>query len=136
MKDFDWKNMVDVNKFTESDFWKKLKKYATKIGIEAVRKLLQLFYVMQKEEVPTKTKFTIVAALAYFILPIDLIPDFLPGGFTDDFAAIATALAIVASYIDDEVNWKADEKIREIFGDEAFEEMRDNNVVENEGDEE
>ena len=45
-------------------------------------------------------KATLVGALAYFVLPIDAIPDVLPVlGFTDDAAVLAAAIKLVASHI-------------------------------------
>lgn len=42
----------------------------------------------------------VASALGYFILPLDLIPDWiLGGGFTDDAAAIAAAIAAVSAHI-------------------------------------
>jgi uncharacterized membrane protein YkvA (DUF1232 family) len=42
----------------------------------------------------------LVGALAYFVLPIDAVPDMLPlFGYTDDAAVLATALRLVASHI-------------------------------------
>ena len=49
---------------------------------------------------PCGTSDVIVAAIAYFILPVDAIPDVLPViGFTDDAAVLATAIKLVASHI-------------------------------------
>jgi uncharacterized membrane protein YkvA (DUF1232 family) len=45
-------------------------------------------------------KATLVGALAYFVLPLDAIPDVLPViGFTDDAAVLATAIRLVANHI-------------------------------------
>ena len=45
-------------------------------------------------------KATLLGALAYFVLPLDAIPDVLPViGFTDDAAVLATAIKLVASHI-------------------------------------
>ena len=45
-------------------------------------------------------KATLVAAIAYFVLPVDAIPDVLPViGFTDDAAVLATAIKLVAGNI-------------------------------------
>lgn len=47
-----------------------------------------------------RVKFILLAALAYFIMPIDALPDVLPiVGFTDDAAVIAAAIASVRSAI-------------------------------------
>jgi uncharacterized membrane protein YkvA (DUF1232 family) len=48
-------------------------------------------------------KAVLFAALAYFVMPFDLIPDFVAGfGFTDDAAVLALALSLVAGNITDE----------------------------------
>jgi uncharacterized membrane protein YkvA (DUF1232 family) len=45
-------------------------------------------------------KAALLGALAYFVLPIDLIPDILPVlGYADDAAVLAAALRLVASHI-------------------------------------
>jgi uncharacterized membrane protein YkvA (DUF1232 family) len=49
---------------------------------------------------PLQVKATLGGAIAYFVLPIDAIPDFLPViGFTDDAAVLATAIKLVAGHI-------------------------------------
>jgi uncharacterized membrane protein YkvA (DUF1232 family) len=49
---------------------------------------------------PRRVRYTLIAALSYFLLPIDIIPDMLPLiGFTDDAAVIAAAIASVAGSI-------------------------------------
>ncbi|MGL4438953.1 MAG: YkvA family protein, partial [Bosea sp. (in: a-proteobacteria)] len=47
---------------------------------------------------PARIKMILISAVAYFVLPIDAIPDIIPlFGFSDDAAVIAAALAAVAS---------------------------------------
>nr|WP_318262399.1 DUF1232 domain-containing protein [Peribacillus simplex] len=41
--------------------------------------------------------------MGYFILPIDLIPDLVPGGYTEDFSGLFGALITVSMFIDEEV---------------------------------
>lgn len=63
-------------------------------------------------------------ALGYLILPIDLIPDFIPLlGFTDDAVAIAVALSVVNNYLDDEVNTQAKAKFDSIFGEGTYDSL-------------
>ena len=93
------------------ELFAKIKKVLIKAGLELTYKVLQLWYVLQKPEVPYPIKATIVGALMYFILPVDSIPDFLPGGFVDDMAAIAFALSMATLYVDEEVNEKARKKL-------------------------
>ncbi|MDN8540102.1 DUF1232 domain-containing protein [Erwinia sp. BC051422] len=59
---------------------------------------------------------TIYAALAYFVLPIDAVPDALPVvGFTDDPGVPAGALAAVSMYINEDVKNQATEKMADWF---------------------
>jgi uncharacterized membrane protein YkvA (DUF1232 family) len=49
---------------------------------------------------PFQVRATLVGALAYFVLPFDIIPDFVTGlGYTDDAAVLLAALKIVGSHI-------------------------------------
>ena len=74
--------------------WPKLRKVAAHIPFAA--DVVSLWYLARDPETPTSAKGLVMAALAYFILPFDAIPDVLPViGFTDDAAVIAAVLAIV-----------------------------------------
>jgi uncharacterized membrane protein YkvA (DUF1232 family) len=49
-----------------------------------------------------RVKGVLIAALAYFVMPVDIIPDFVAGlGFTDDAAVLATAIGLVGSHVTD-----------------------------------
>lgn len=104
--------------YSEDGLWSKIKKYAKKVGSTAIYATLLLYFVLQKEEVPAKNKAIIIGALGYFILPIDLIPDPIPGiGYTDDIGVLLIALWQVAMYIDADVKNKAKEKLKDWFGE-------------------
>ena len=80
------------------NFWRKLKRVAAYIPF--AEELLAVYYCAFDKETPLGVKATLVAAIAYFILPVDAIPDVLPViGFTDDAAVLATAIKLVASHI-------------------------------------
>jgi uncharacterized membrane protein YkvA (DUF1232 family) len=80
---------------------------------------LTLFYCLQDPDTPKWAKATIAGALGYFILPMDLIPDFLPGaGFTDDWGALFAAIGTVAAYIKNEHRLKAASQWGRLFGQE------------------
>ncbi|MBA5778580.1 DUF1232 domain-containing protein [Stappia sp. F7233] len=52
---------------------------------------------------PAKVRGTILAALAYFVLPLDAVPDFLIGiGFGDDATILMAAIALIRAHIRDE----------------------------------
>ena len=104
--------------YSESSFWDKLKHLAGKAGRQVAYPALLLHYVLISRDVPIKYKGIIIGALGYLILPIDLIPDFIPvTGYTDDLAALMTAVKMVSDCVDDEIERKAKEKVEELFGE-------------------
>ena len=71
----------------------------------------------QRPDVPRWAKLTIYAALAYFILPTDAIPDLLPAiGYADDLGALSAALLTVAAYVDEDVKQQARLRLQTWFG--------------------
>ncbi len=110
--------------YSEEGFWDKITSVIKKAGTEVIYKALQLFYATQNPGCPVAIKATIYAALGYFILPLDVIPDFIPGaGFTDDLLAIGAALAMAHLYIDDCVILRAKEKMCDLFGNGILKEL-------------
>lgn len=103
--------------YSESNFWDKLKKFAKVAGKEVIEKALFLYYAAKQPNTPLWAKTTIYGALAYFISPIDMLPDLTPLlGYTDDLSILAAALVTVASYITDEVKQQARDKMQTWFG--------------------
>ena len=75
-------------------FWPKIRKVASQVPFAA--DALSLWWCARDPTTPTAAKGMVMAALAYFVLPTDAIPDVLPVlGFTDDAAVIAALIAIV-----------------------------------------
>ena len=106
--------------YNDSSFLDKVTKYGKLIGINALYKAVQLWFVLQKPDVPASTKAVIMGALGYLIAPLDFLPDLMPVlGYTDDFAAITFALIKVQGYIDEEVERKSKNLLAKIFGEEA-----------------
>lgn len=104
--------------YDENEFWEKLKKFARKAGIKVTYMALLLFYVLKSPGTSTKDRAKILGALGYFILPIDLIPDFIPiAGYTDDLAALTWGIYCVIKSITPEVKEQAAAKLHEWFGD-------------------
>ena len=102
-----------ANHYDEMAFWRTLKKVGAKVAYPA----LLLFYVLKSPEVPWKVKMEIIGALGYLILPLDLIPDYLPVvGYTDDLAALMAVVRQVKAYITPEIKKAAEDKLRDWFG--------------------
>ncbi|MFT3939709.1 DUF1232 domain-containing protein [Rhodopseudomonas sp. P1] len=79
-------------------FWRKIKSVAVRLPF--VEDILAAYYCAFDRQTPRHVQIALLGAIAYFILPFDFLPDFLPVlGFTDDAAILATALRMVASNI-------------------------------------
>ncbi|NQE62066.1 YkvA family protein [Caulobacter sp. RHG1] len=79
-------------------FLPKIRKVAAKVPFAA--DALSVWWCARDPETPTAAKGMMLAALAYFVLPTDAIPDLLPViGFTDDAAVIAALVAILGKTI-------------------------------------
>ncbi len=104
--------------FSEDSYWSKLKNFAKQAGREVVEKSLILYYVGTDPTVPSWAKGIVAAALGYFIVPVDAIPDLAPFvGYADDLGAISMALAAIASCISKAHVEQAKLKTEEWLGD-------------------
>lgn len=117
-------NSKELEKYTgdysEDGFLQKIKKYGQAIGLELLYKVVQLWFVLQKPDVPATSKAAIMGALGYLIAPLDFIPDLTPVlGYSDDLVAATFALMKVQGYIDDDVKEKSKKLLAGIFGAEA-----------------
>jgi uncharacterized membrane protein YkvA (DUF1232 family) len=80
------------------DFWSKAKRVAARLPF--AEDLLAAYYCAFDYNTPFHVKAALVGALAYFVLPFDFIPDFLPLiGYADDAAVLMTALRLVAGHL-------------------------------------
>jgi uncharacterized membrane protein YkvA (DUF1232 family) len=79
-------------------FWSKLKRVVAKLPF--AEDLLAAYYCAFDKETPRHVQASLLGAVAYFIVPVDFMPDVMPMlGFTDDAAVLATAIRMVASHI-------------------------------------
>src|SRR5690606_17614547 len=94
--------------------WNKIKNSAGSAGREIVHQALLLFYAYPNA--PKKVQAVIASSLAYFILPLDAVPDPIPLlGFLDDATVLAGALGIVRMYVNEEVKAKANSAMERFF---------------------
>ena len=110
--------------YSESGFWKKLGKVAIVAGSRLIYCALLLYYVLKSPDVLIKDKAMIIGALGYFILRVDLIPDFIPiAGYADDMAALVACYNAVKDNVTPEIEQQAQEKLADWFGDIAIPEL-------------
>jgi uncharacterized membrane protein YkvA (DUF1232 family) len=107
---------MSEQQYDEASFWQKLKQYAVVAGREVVEMALKLYYCMQDADTPKWAKTVIAGSLLYFVVPVDAVPDMLPGGYVDDFGALSAAVMTVAAHIKDSHVEQAREKMAQWFG--------------------
>lgn len=102
--------------FDHDGFWQKIWVFAKRAGRPFIEICLLLYYTSRKEDLPLWAKLLIYSTLAYFISPIDAIPDVLPMGLSDDIAVLSAALASISAHIDDKTRVDVADKLRDLFG--------------------
>ena len=106
------KSLRDEARFG-ADFMGRLKRVAKRIPF--AEDLLAAWFCARDPATPRRVRMTLLAALGYFVLPIDAIPDIMPLlGFTDDAAVIAAAIAAVAGSITIEHRERAKQAMAEL----------------------
>lgn len=81
-------------------FWPTFRKAAARIPFSD--DLVASYYCAMDPKTPTTVRMTLLAALAYFVVPLDMVPDFIMGfGFGDDIAVLTAAIAAVRGNITD-----------------------------------
>ncbi len=96
-------------------FWPKIRALA--VHIPFAEDALAMFYAAFDRETSAKSKAFLLAALAYFVLPTDAIPDWLPViGYTDDAAVIAAALGVAGKSVKPRHREQAREQLAKIAG--------------------
>ena len=79
-------------------FWPKLRRTVGRIPF--TDDLLAAYYCATDRTTPGYVKAVLLAALAYFVVPTDLIPDFIAAfGYTDDASVLAGSIAMVRRHI-------------------------------------
>jgi len=85
---------ADQENKIQRGFWQTVKKAAGRIPF--MEDVVAGYYCMMDPQTSTRARGILLAALAYFVLPLDIVPDFIAGiGFTDDIAVLTAALAAV-----------------------------------------
>lgn len=102
--------------FSELSFMQKVGRVGELLGDTILMPVLKLYYILLEPSVPKQTKLYIMGALGYFILPIDLLPDFLPGllGFSDDLIVVGIILRQVRKYETPQIQAKAEHLLRKL----------------------
>ena len=90
--------LARAEKLVRSRFWPKLKQALARIPF--AEDAAASFYAATDPRTPARAKAVLLAALAYFITPIDAVPDFVAGlGFSDDLAVLLLAIRTMREHL-------------------------------------
>lgn len=96
-----WSGLQRDERRVRQGFWPKAKRIAATLPF--AHDLLSAYYCAFDRQTPAQAKAALIGALAYFVLPVDAVPDILPMlGYTDDALVLVAALRMVSSHIRDE----------------------------------
>lgn len=110
--------------YSEESLKNKLMKYAKKIGLNTTYYILLLYQLIVSDAVSFADKAIIIAALGYFITPLDVIPDIILGtGFIDDVSVLLLALRHVFNCITPEVKQLAKKQLARMFDYDSVEDL-------------
>jgi uncharacterized membrane protein YkvA (DUF1232 family) len=85
-------------KRVRDNFWRTARKAARHVPF--MEEVVAAYFAALDSRTPTRVRGTLLAALAYFVMPIDLVPDFIVGfGFTDDLAVLTAAVTAIQGHI-------------------------------------
>jgi len=97
-------------------FWPTLKRAMRQVPFS--RDVVAAYYCAMDPTTPLRTRGILLGALAYFVMPFDLIPDVLAMvGFSDDIAVLTAAFAAISGQIKEKHYIKADETLKDKLPD-------------------
>jgi uncharacterized membrane protein YkvA (DUF1232 family) len=87
--------------------WKSVKLSTAREKLSVLGRFIKAYAMGQYRDVPWKSILIVIAAVVYFVSPIDLLPDFIPiTGLTDDFAVLLWVYNSVGKEIDKFLTWE------------------------------
>ena len=93
-----------------------LMRLVRRAGRTVARPALECFEMLLDGGTPHQARLTVLAALTYLLLPVDLIPDFLPAiGFGDDMVALTALLGLCGRHLTPEIRRRAQSRLDRWF---------------------
>ena len=104
------------SEYSESKFWRTLRRAFSTVGAVVLCPALELYFVIRAPQTPLWAKATAIGALGYLIMPLDMIPDALPGiGWGDDLSIMLGAVRTLTPHITPAIRQAAKTKSQEIM---------------------
>lgn len=104
--------------FSDNQINEKITKVAKKAGATIIYPVLLLYNLFRSPQTSAKEKMLIVAPLAYFVMPADLIPDVMPAlGFADDGLALSASIKTLATSITSDIQEQTKALCKNLIGE-------------------
>lgn len=102
---------MDIPRVDPDSFWAKVR--ATAGRVPFLDEVVAAWYAARDPRTPTRVKAILLGAVAYFVLPIDIVPDFVFGlGYTDDLGVLIAAWRAVRPWITDDHRARARDALK------------------------
>ena len=100
----------------QAGFWPKIRRVVAKVPF--AKEALSVWYCANDDDTPLAAMGMMLAALAYFVLPVDAIPDFIAGlGYTDDAAVFTALMAVIGRNLKPKHKLAAKQDIERLRGE-------------------
>ena len=87
--------------------WSKASVATAKEKLSVFSRLASAYASGKYREIPWKTVVIVLAAIIYFLNPLDLVPDFIPlMGLTDDFGVLMWVYSSISTEVDKFLAWE------------------------------
>ena len=104
--------VIDSSVVDEGLFKKVLIQAGRSIALPA----LEAYEILMDISTPPQVKISMLAALTYLIMPVDLLPDFIPAaGFSDDLVALTAVISLWSNHLTPQIKERALSKLNQIF---------------------
>lgn len=93
-----------------------LRRLLRRAGRSLARPAIECLELLLDGQTPPQVRLTLLAALTYLLVPLDLIPDFIPAaGFSDDLVALTAVLGLCSSHMTEAIRVRAQRKLDRWF---------------------
>ena len=93
-----------------------LQKVLMRAGRTIAQPALEAFEMLIDASTPTQVRMTMLAALTYLIMPMDLVPDLVPvAGFSDDLVALTAVVGLWSTHMTPQLRDRARRKLDRWF---------------------
>ena len=111
-KDFYETEVIDSSVIEESA----LKKILLKAGRSLAQPTFEAFEMMIDPSIPSQARLSMLAALTYLVMPLDLMPDVIPvAGFSDDLVALTAVISLWQNHMTPQIKNRAKQKLDKLF---------------------